>query len=144
MGDQLTNSHLLFADHYGMAFGVEIRAPYLDDCVVDLATTIPSSLKVSHETTKYILKKTAEKILPDRLKEVVTRKKLGAPDSISTMMGRLRKLSSHMVSDEHFERHRYRHIADRKLNILLIDLFEYLFVECNGIVPNNFLISDLY
>lgn len=144
LSDQLTNSHLLFADHNGMAHGIEIRAPYLSEDVVELATTIPSSLKISNGVTKYILRRVARELLPPELMEVTRRPKVGAPGSVLNMIGRLRRLSERMLTDKAAESHRYQAIADRKLNLLLLDLFEHLFVENNGVVPRNFEISDLY
>lgn len=144
LGDQLANSHMLFADHNGMAHGIEICAPYLSDGVVDLTTTIPSKLKVNSGITKYILRKVAEDVLPAELRGVIERRKVGAPGSVTNMIGRLRRLSEKMLSDRDVENHRFRTVADRKLNVLLLDLFEYLFVENDGIVPSNFEISDLY
>ena len=57
-----------------MAHGVEIRVPYLDKELVEFSTTIPPHLKMKGLTTKYILKKVAERYLP---KDVIYRPKTG-------------------------------------------------------------------
>ncbi|MBS4191714.1 asparagine synthase (glutamine-hydrolyzing) [Bacillus sp. FJAT-49705] len=67
---------LLKADKMTMAHSLELRVPFLDKAVFDLASQIPSSLKVAKGTTKYILRKAMEGIVPDH---VLHRKKLGFP-----------------------------------------------------------------
>ena len=67
----------------GMAEGVEIRVPYLDNELVALAAKMPPELKMKGSTTKYLLKKVAEKYLP---KEVIYRPKTGFGAPIRTWM----------------------------------------------------------
>ncbi|MBD8006046.1 asparagine synthase (glutamine-hydrolyzing) [Bacillus norwichensis] len=67
---------LLKADRMTMAHSLELRVPFLDTKVFDLASTIPTSLKTANGTTKYVLRKAAEGIVPDH---VLNRKKLGFP-----------------------------------------------------------------
>jgi asparagine synthase (glutamine-hydrolysing) len=67
---------LLKADKMTMAHSLELRVPFLDKVVFDTASKIPTSLKTANGTTKYILRKAAEGIVPDH---VLSRKKLGFP-----------------------------------------------------------------
>lgn len=67
---------LLKADKMTMAHSLELRVPFLDKVVFDTAAKIPTSLKTANGTTKYILRKAAEGIVPDH---VLNRKKLGFP-----------------------------------------------------------------
>ena len=67
---------LLKADRMTMAHSLELRVPFLDKRVFEVASQIPSDMKTSHGTTKYILRKAVEGIVPDH---VLTRKKLGFP-----------------------------------------------------------------
>ncbi|MED1605939.1 asparagine synthase (glutamine-hydrolyzing) [Cytobacillus kochii] len=67
---------LLKADKMTMAHSLELRVPFLDKEVFNVASTIPTHLKTSHQTTKYILRKAAEGIVPEH---VLNRKKLGFP-----------------------------------------------------------------
>lgn len=71
IGDLLTN-----ADRTTMAASLELRTPFVDKEVFKVASKIPSSLRIAHGTTKYILRKAAEDILPEA---VIHRKKLGFP-----------------------------------------------------------------
>lgn len=67
---------LLKADKMTMAHSLELRVPFLDKAVFETASKIPTSLKTANGTTKYILRKAAEGIVPEH---VLTRKKLGFP-----------------------------------------------------------------
>ena len=57
-----------------MAFGVEGRVPLLDLEFVNFAASIPSDMKVSGQTGKYIFKKAMEPLLPH---EIIYRGKAG-------------------------------------------------------------------
>ncbi|KAB2338902.1 asparagine synthase (glutamine-hydrolyzing) [Cytobacillus depressus] len=67
---------LLKADKMTMAHLLELRAPFLDKEVFRVASKIPSGLKITNGTTKYILRKAMEGIVPNH---VLHRKKLGFP-----------------------------------------------------------------
>ncbi|MFL6517674.1 MAG: asparagine synthetase B family protein, partial [Bacillus sp. (in: firmicutes)] len=67
---------LLKADKMTMAHSLELRVPFLDKEVFEVASKIPTSLKTAHGTTKYILRKAAEGVVPAH---VLDRKKLGFP-----------------------------------------------------------------
>jgi asparagine synthase (glutamine-hydrolysing) len=62
------------SDRLGMAHSIESRSPFLNIDVVELALSIPSSLKIKNNEPKYILKKSLERILPN---DVLYRKKMG-------------------------------------------------------------------
>ena len=67
---------LLKADRVTMAHSLELRVPFLDKEVFSVASKIPTSLKTAEGTTKYVLRKAAEGIVPEH---VLDRKKLGFP-----------------------------------------------------------------
>ncbi|WP_445489342.1 asparagine synthase (glutamine-hydrolyzing) [Niallia sp. 03133] len=67
---------LLKADRMTMAHSLELRVPFLDKAVFEVASKIPTSLKTANGTTKYILRKAAESFVPEH---VLNRKKLGFP-----------------------------------------------------------------
>lgn len=64
------------ADKMSMAHSLELRVPFLDKEVFEVARKIPTKLKTKNYTTKYILRQASEKYLP---KEVADKKKLGFP-----------------------------------------------------------------
>ena len=57
-----------------MAHSLEVRAPILDHKLMELAATIPSSMKLRGMNGKYIFKKTLNEVLP---RSVLNRKKMG-------------------------------------------------------------------
>ncbi|MGG1487282.1 asparagine synthase (glutamine-hydrolyzing) [Peribacillus castrilensis] len=67
---------LLKADKMSMANSLEVRVPFLDKHVFNIASKVSSNQKVRNGTTKYILRKAAEGIVPEH---VWSRKKLGFP-----------------------------------------------------------------
>lgn len=67
------------ADKMTMAHSLELRVPYLDREVALISSTIDDSLKYANGTTKYILRKAFESILP---RATVDRKKLGFPTPV--------------------------------------------------------------
>lgn len=70
----LAEQNLVAVDRASMACGLEVRAPFLDRPLVELAGRIPANLKLRRWTTKYILKKTLRDDLP---REIVSRRKQG-------------------------------------------------------------------
>lgn len=67
---------LVKADKINMAHSLELRVPFLDKVVFEVAETIPHELKIANGTTKYALRKAMEQIVPPH---VLHRKKLGFP-----------------------------------------------------------------
>jgi len=70
----LQNDILTKIDRVSMMHSLEVRAPFLDIELVDFARRIPSNYKFRRGTTKYILKKSLESVLP---REIVYRAKKG-------------------------------------------------------------------
>jgi asparagine synthase (glutamine-hydrolysing) len=72
----LVDDLLVKADRMTMANSLELRVPFLDHVLVEFAAGLPSYLKVRRNTTKYLLKKWAERLLP---KTIIYRAKKGFP-----------------------------------------------------------------
>lgn len=70
----LTDHNLNYTDKMSMAHGIEVRVPFLDKELVEFSCTIPPHLKMKGKETKYILKKVAERYLPN---EIIYRPKTG-------------------------------------------------------------------
>jgi asparagine synthase (glutamine-hydrolysing) len=60
----LQDDIMVKTDRASMMHSLEVRAPFLDIDLVDFVRRIPSEYKLRHGTTKYILKKALEDILP--------------------------------------------------------------------------------
>lgn len=71
---QVPSKYLFRMDRLGMAHGVEVRSPFLDKEMVQLAFSLPGNLKQKNGIPKYILKRSLESILP---KSTLYRKKTG-------------------------------------------------------------------
>lgn len=61
-------------DRMSMAASLELRPPFLDHRLVELAFALPSALKIRRGTTKWIVKEVACRYLPT---EIVNRRKVG-------------------------------------------------------------------
>ena len=58
---------LRFADRNSMAHSREVRLPFLNHNLVEFLFTLPSHYKIHNGWTKYILRKSAEDILPKEI-----------------------------------------------------------------------------
>ena len=67
---------LLKADKMSMANSLEVRVPFLDKEVFEVARHVPLKYKVTKENTKYAMRRAAHRYLPDMVAE---KKKLGFP-----------------------------------------------------------------
>lgn len=67
---------LLKADKMSMAHSLEVRVPFLDKEVFEVARHIPTVYKVNQHNTKYAMRMAAHRYLPDMVAE---KKKLGFP-----------------------------------------------------------------
>jgi asparagine synthase (glutamine-hydrolysing) len=81
----LRDNLLVKVDRATMLSSVEARAPYLDRDLTAFALSLPPSLRVHRFTTKWVLKKAAEKWLP---KDVIYRRKRGLSVPIAGWINR--------------------------------------------------------
>lgn len=90
--------NLDYTDKTSMAATLEVRVPFLNHELVELAARMPPGLKLRGLRRKYILKRAAERLLP---REVVWRKKagFGAPMR-AWLRGPLRPLVDELLSEE--------------------------------------------
>ena len=71
---RLSEHTLMLTDRMNMAFSLEARSPFLDHELVEYLARFPSKVKIKGRQLKYILRKFAEKRLPD---EITSRSKQG-------------------------------------------------------------------
>lgn len=74
IGYLLPDDFLTKVDRAGMAFGLEIRPPFLDHELLELTAQIPAHWKIRHGQTKWLLRKLMQKKLPT---SVLKRRKQG-------------------------------------------------------------------
>jgi asparagine synthase (glutamine-hydrolysing) len=70
----LVDDMLHYFDRASMAHSLEVRVPFLDHELVEYCATIPDELKVRRLTRKYLLRRVAKGIVPER---VLEKKKVG-------------------------------------------------------------------
>lgn len=106
-GDLLTLS-----DRMSMANSLEIRVPFLDHRVIEFFGSLPVNMKVNGIKKKYLLKKIAERFLPNN---VIYRKKKGFSIPLAIWLrGDLKKYTYDLLS---------------KSNIESMGLFRYKYIE---------------
>jgi asparagine synthase (glutamine-hydrolysing) len=89
-------------DKTSMAANLEVRVPFLNYEMVELAARMPPHLKLNGFKRKYILKRAAERLLP---KEVVWRKKAGFGAPVrSWLRGPLLEMTNDLLSEERLKR----------------------------------------
>lgn len=79
----LADHNLNYTDKLSMAVGVEVRVPFLDLDLVAFSCRVPPWLKMRGRQTKYLLKKVAERYLPN---DVIHRSKTGFGAPVRTWM----------------------------------------------------------
>jgi asparagine synthase (glutamine-hydrolysing) len=85
-------------DKTSMAANLEVRVPFLNREMIEMAARMPPRLKLRGLTRKYVLKRALERVLP---RDVVWRKKAGFGAPIrSWLRGPLRPLVNDLLSEE--------------------------------------------
>lgn len=72
----LADNLLVKADKMTMAASIELRVPFLDYRLVEAATSLPLNMKIQRGQGKYLVKKIAKTLLPDK---IIFREKKGFP-----------------------------------------------------------------
>ena len=89
---------LVKADKMTMAAAVELRVPFLDHRLVELAASFPTHMKIRGRVSKYIMKKYAETLLP---RAIVHRPKRGFPVPLKLWMnGALGDMAKDVLFDD--------------------------------------------
>jgi asparagine synthase (glutamine-hydrolysing) len=97
----LVDDILVKVDRMSMATSLETRVPLIDHKVVEFAFQIPGHLKLKGMTTKWILKKTMERLLP---KENIYRSKEGFSIPIKHWLrNELKELMLHYLSESRIQ-----------------------------------------
>jgi asparagine synthase (glutamine-hydrolysing) len=98
----LAEQNLVTVDRASMGCGLEVRAPFLDPALVDLAGRIPGSLKLRGLTTKHILKAAVRDLVPDT---ILRRRKQGFGVPLGPWLrGALRSILAERLAPERVAR----------------------------------------
>ena len=94
--------NLMTTDKTSMAANLEVRVPFLNREMIEMAARMPPRLKLRGLRRKYVLKRALESVLP---KDVVWRKKAGFGAPIrSWLRGALRPMIDDLLSEETVKR----------------------------------------
>lgn len=103
----LPDDLLALTDRMSMAASIECRAPFVDYELIELASRIPSSMKIRGFTMKYLLKKAVAPWLPH---EVIYRKKRGFGAPVGSWLRQdLQPLIQDLLSEEQVRRRGLMH-----------------------------------
>lgn len=133
-GDQLDRSHLHRVDKLGMAFGLENRVPFLDNKMLELATSIPIDHLVSRELgiRKHVLRRVLVKQFGVQMLDVALREKLTFPSASGRFMVELEDLCRRYVPADFVSRHRLGAVVNNLVKLVCFDLFVEIFIEHRG------------
>lgn len=148
----LTDHNLNYTDKMSMAASVEVRVPFLDPELVELAAKVPDKFKQRGRVSKWVLKKALESYLPH---DVIYRPKTGFGAPLRRWMRHeLRELLGDLLSEENLRRRCLfepaavqRLIADNDaghkdaaytlLSLLCIEIWCRRFVDANRATVSN-------
>ena len=92
---------LRYADRNSMAFGREVRLPFLDHRVVELAFSLPWQMKLSRGRTKRVLREAMREYLPDSVRGRTD--KIGyAPPQAAWIRGPLCEWAEDLLASQRF------------------------------------------
>lgn len=128
----LPNDILLKADKMTMAHSLELRVPYLDKKVWELARTLDASLMTDHRTNKKIFREAAKQVLPA---DWAFRKKKGFPVPIRMW---LRQEKYYQIVKEMFQRDFVKEFFSRSI------LLQWLEEHRRGIADHQRKIYTVY
>ena len=134
MADALERQHLAPVDRYAMAASLEMRVPYLDDGVVELAGRIPLPFLVRYDISvrKYILRRLTLRRFGPRTIDVVLREKLGAPIASIHLLDRFDRLCEETLPDDYLAKHEFGYCFGAKRELLLFEMFIEMFMKHRG------------
>ena len=102
MKHYLAEDILTKVDRASMAVSLEVRAPFLDHRVAEYAASLPSGYKLRGRTTKFILKRAVNDLLPD---SIIKRPKKGFGIPIAEWLkGPLNPLLHEMLEQERLKK----------------------------------------
>jgi asparagine synthase (glutamine-hydrolysing) len=138
--DQLTRNNLEMLDKHSMAAGIEWRLPYLDDAVVEFATSLPMRFKndTQQGIQKYLLKRWCLENYGLDMFDIVMRRKVGFPMAGSASYRRLLRFCQDTVAPDYLARHELGRCFTGSLELLAFEIFCEVFIKYRGFPPADF------
>ena len=132
------------ADKMTMAHSLELRVPFLDIEVAKISARIPEIFKYKNGTTKYILRKAFESILP---KTTANRKKLGFPTPIKQWLKKQPEQVMNLIKENTYIQEKFdmeyitqlenEHISGKKDNARKIYILLMFALWYNTFIPKS-------
>lgn len=142
---QLTQGHLHSWDLGSMAYGLEVRVPFLDTRIRDLALALPWNWRIRNGVRKYLVRQAARRILPAQVADqVISRSKMIGPAAAQETYSELKRTSSLLMPNGWREAHPFRQYSLFPSLLMRLDLLIYLFVGNRGRIPEGFRAESLY
>lgn len=129
-----------FVDKTSMSVGLEVRLPFLDRSLVELANRLPLSFKANRRfgIRKLILRYLAVEHYGKALADAVLLPKLGFPQGDREYRNQFELLCAELLPKGYRQGHRFGEVFPGSSLLVLFDLFELIFVENRGSVPTSF------
>jgi asparagine synthase (glutamine-hydrolysing) len=138
---QLSNFQLAVTDRNSMAFGVEVRVPFLQKDLVSFSNSIPLKQKIFNGTEKYVLRKAASRLrLP---LEVIKRKKVpaGLENTTPKAIPDFEKYCKKMLKNR--KKRVYDPYIRKPGKLVCMDVLFQMYVENCGKKP-SFCVEEMY
>jgi asparagine synthase (glutamine-hydrolysing) len=97
---------LRYEDRDSMAFSVEARVPFLDVRLVELAFSLPASLKIDRGTTKVVLREALRGIIPESVRTRTDKMGFVTPEGV-WLRGPLRTWATDILNSPEFRARPY-------------------------------------
>jgi len=98
---------LRYEDKNSMRWSIESRVPFLDYRLVELAMSLPSGCKIRKGTTKYILRKAMNGLVPDRILGRKDKIGFATPDDSWIRSSCFVSLMENLINSEPFKARKY-------------------------------------
>jgi asparagine synthase (glutamine-hydrolysing) len=133
-GDPLEQQHLIPVDKMAMAWGLELRVPYLADEVYEFVNRLPIPLLVRSDlgVGKYLLKRLALKRFGADAVDMVLREKHGFPTAGMRYLRRFDQLCDDRLPADYLESHEFGACFRSKRELLSFEIFCEIFFRHRG------------
>jgi asparagine synthase (glutamine-hydrolysing) len=144
LGSPLVRQHLEPVDKYSMACGLEVRLPYLDTEVyaAGLALTAGSRLGAAGTEPKRVLRRWLADQYGPAAAAITAAPKQGFPASGIGLLRGFAQYCEQQLPDSYLAGHELGHLYRAKYQLVLHDLFGYLFLAGKAERPAGFRLAD--
>lgn len=122
-------------DKIAMTASLEVRLPYLDHEIIELASRMPTNLKLYNGIEKYILRKAVKDYVP---KEILKRKKVGFNEISGELLERLENRKN-ILSPRYIKIIKRNgtipYFENRAWNLMIFEFWYEILIENDGSKP---------